>query len=30
MANMSYCRFQNTNKDFGGCLSALNDIYEIE
>ncbi len=25
MANMSYCRFQNTVSDFADCLHALED-----
>lgn len=25
MANMSYCRFQNTYRDLQDCVSALND-----
>lgn len=25
MPNMSYCRFENTNKDFEDCLEALNN-----
>ena len=25
MANMSYCRFHNTNIDLGDCLDALDD-----
>lgn len=26
MSNMSYCRFQNTEKDFADCMSALEDL----
>lgn len=26
MANMSYCRFENTLKDLRDCQSALNEI----
>ena len=25
MANMSYCRFQNTEKDMDSCIEALTD-----
>jgi hypothetical protein len=25
MANMSYCRFQNTYRDLQDCVNALND-----
>jgi len=25
MANMSYCRFENTRKDLDGCLDALRE-----
>lgn len=25
MANMSYCRFQNTYRDLKDCVNALND-----
>lgn len=28
MANMSYCRFQNTSRDFGDCISAVEDMIE--
>lgn len=27
MANMSYCRFQNTISDFRDCSSALDDLF---
>lgn len=26
MSNMSYCRFQNTAKDFGDCLANLRSL----
>ena len=29
MANMSYCRFHNTNIDFEDCLGALEDGDEL-
>lgn len=29
MANMSYCRFRNTNMDLVDCLSALEDGAEL-
>ena len=29
MANMSYCRFQNTNIDLRDCLEALEDGSEL-
>ena len=29
MANMSYCRFYNTNMDLGDCLEALEDGSEL-
>ena len=29
MANMSYCRFHNTNMDLGDCLEALEDGVEL-
>lgn len=25
MGNMSYCRFENTNRDVQDCMSAIND-----
>ena len=25
MANMSYCRFENTAKDLGDCINAIRD-----
>ena len=30
MANMSYCRFQNTLSDFNDCLYAIQEIQEKE
>lgn len=30
MANMSYCRFENTSSDFQDCINALNEINEGE
>ena len=27
MANMSYCRFENTSKDLQDCVSAMDDAY---
>lgn len=30
MSNMSYCRFQNTLRDFRDCASALTDMIEGE
>lgn len=35
MANMSYCRFQNTSNDLSDCLNVIDerikwDYYEIE
>ena len=29
MANMSYCRFQNTNMDMSDCIEALYDEEEL-
>ena len=29
MANMSYCRFENTYSDLSDCVCALNDGKEI-
>lgn len=29
MANMHYCRFQNTHNDLLDCLDALNDEEEL-
>ena len=29
MANMSYCRFQNTNMDMRDCIEALYDGEEL-
>lgn len=28
MSNMSYCRFQNTSKDFLDCVDALNEVWD--
>ena len=28
MANMSYCRFENTAKDLGDCIGAIHDWEE--
>lgn len=30
MANMSYCRFENTLRDFTDCLEALNEIDDVK
>ena len=30
MANMSYCRFQNTYSDFADCVNALHEVDEEE
>lgn len=30
MANMSYCRFENTARDLQDCLDALNEAPNIE
>ena len=27
MANMSYCRFENTSRDFADCVNALDEMY---
>ena len=31
MSNMSYCRFENTSKDLGDCLDAIenNEIHDL-
>ena len=31
MANMSYCRFENTARDLADCVSALNrnEVHEL-
>ena len=29
MGNMSYCRFQNTAKDFQDCVNAMNEGLEL-
>jgi hypothetical protein len=28
MANMSYCRFQNTHKNLGECVDAMDEMLE--
>ena len=30
MANMSYCRFQNTERDLSDCVGALEDACDLE
>lgn len=30
MANMSYCRFQNTSIDLDDCVRVLEDTYDFE
>ena len=30
MANMNYCRFQNTSYDLRECVEALQDAMDIE
>lgn len=30
MSNMSYCRFQNTSKDFDDCAEAIRDLENFE
>lgn len=30
MANMSYCRFQNTQLDLNDCVGALEDAYDLK
>lgn len=30
MSNMSYCRFESTNRDLGDCESALEDMINGE
>ncbi len=30
MANMSYCRFENTSNDFEDCVEALDEAGGIE
>ena len=30
MANMSYCRFQNTSIDLRDCVDALEEAYDFE
>ena len=29
MANMSYCRFQNTSQDLRDCVMELDDAYTL-
>ncbi|EBJ1244432.1 TPA: hypothetical protein ACW5FR_001726 [Salmonella enterica] len=29
MANMSYCRFRNTEQDFNDCVDAIGNIESI-
>ena len=30
MSNMSYCRFQNTSKDLGDCIDALENSWDLD
>ena len=30
MANMSYCRFENTSKDLRDCVNAMEEAYDME
>ena len=30
MANMSYCRFQNTELDLRTCVNVLEDVYDVD
>ena len=30
MANMSYCRFQNTEMDLRACCNAMDDAYTLK
>lgn len=30
MANMSYCRFENTNHDLRDCVGAMEEAYDME
>lgn len=30
MANMSYCRFENTRNDLQDCVRALEDAYDLD
>ena len=30
MANMSYCRFRNTEQDFRDCVDAIGNIESID
>ena len=29
MANMSYCRFENTNNDLRDCVGAMEEAYDM-
>ena len=29
MANMSYCRFENTNNDLRDCVDAMEEAYDM-
>jgi hypothetical protein len=29
MANMSYCRFENTNNDLRDCVGAMEEAYNL-
>lgn len=29
MANMSYCRWENTANDLRDCMNSLTDVYDI-
>jgi hypothetical protein len=29
MANMSYCRFENTNNDLRDCVGAMEEAYDL-
>lgn len=30
MANMSYCRFQNTSQDLRDCVNEMEDAYNLQ
>lgn len=30
MANMSYCRFENTARDLADCVDAMQEVYSKE
>lgn len=30
MANMGYCRFENTSRDLSDCVEALEDIHTLD